>query len=260
MRPTKIEIIESIKQKLSEIEQKENVRIIYACESGSRAWGFKSEDSDYDVRFVYVRNAQDYLRLEEKRDVIEAELNEVYDINGWDIQKLLRLLMKSNPTIFEWAASPIVYRTSEDWEKVKAILSEYFQLDKSMYHYLSIAKNDIKRYFNSDEIVLKKYFYILRPALAVDWVMKKNCPPPMEFSSLCDECLPKELASSVSKILEAKRNAKEEARGLRDSAIDEFVQTKILTAESYLQNFRHENHKTWDKINALFLQLLEKGV
>ena len=125
-----INIVETIKQKLIEIEKKENVRIIYACESGSRAWGFASEDSDYDVRFVYVRQNQDYLRLDDTRDVIEAELNDVYDISGWDVQKLLRLLMKSNPTIFEWAASPIVYRTSEDWNKVKAVLNEYFQIDK----------------------------------------------------------------------------------------------------------------------------------
>ena len=88
------------------------MRIIYACESGSRAWGFASADSDYDVRFVYVRKAADYLRLEKTRDVIEYELNDVYDINGWDVQKLLRLLSKPNPVIFEWADSPIVYRSS----------------------------------------------------------------------------------------------------------------------------------------------------
>jgi len=259
MRPTKIKIIESIKQKLSEIEQKENVRIIYACESGSRAWGFESEDSDYDVRFVYVRNAQDYLHLEEKRDVIEAELNEVYDINGWDIQKLLRLLMKSNPTIFEWAASLIVYRTSEDWEKVKAILSEYFQLDKSMYHYLSMLKNNVRNYFCSDDIILKKYLYILRPALALEWIMQYKCPPPMKFSELAENCLPSELMPSVEQILEAKKSADEKAKGHRAEDIDYFVQTKILDSQAYLQSYKRENSLTWEKLNEVFLSILKKG-
>lgn len=260
MELVKSEIVENIKRKLIEIEQKENVRIIYACESGSRAWEFESEDSDFDVRFVYVRNERDYLRLEEQRDVIESELNDVYDINGWDIQKLLRLLMKSNPTIFEWAASPIIYRTSEDWEKVKAILSEYFQIDKTMYHYLSMLKNNVRNYFCSDDIVLKKYLYILRPALALEWIMQHKCPLPMKFSELAENCLPSELKPSVERIIEAKKSSDEKAKGHRAEDIDYFVQNKILTAESYLQSYRRENHKTWDKLNAVFLSLLGKSV
>ncbi|OPZ21824.1 MAG: putative nucleotidyltransferase [Firmicutes bacterium ADurb.BinA205] len=100
------EIVSRIKQKLDEIEEKENIRIIHCIESGSRAWGFASPDSDYDVRFIYVRIPKDYLKLEKTRDVIEWELNDVYDINGWDIRKTLGLLHKSNPTLFEWNGSP----------------------------------------------------------------------------------------------------------------------------------------------------------
>ena len=102
------EITLSIKEKLFQIEQRENIRILYACESGSRAWGFASPDSDYDVRFVFVRPIEDYLRVEELPDYINAELNEVYDINGWDLKKFFKQLYKSNPVIFEWADSPIV--------------------------------------------------------------------------------------------------------------------------------------------------------
>ena len=111
------EITQSIKEKLSQIEARENIRIIYACESGSRAWGFASPDSDYDVRFIFVRPVEDYLRVKELPDYIDAELNEVYDINGWDLKKFFKQLYKSNPVIFEWADSPIVYRTSEEWER-----------------------------------------------------------------------------------------------------------------------------------------------
>ena len=102
-----------IRKKLKEIEQKENVKIIMAVESGSRAWGFASPDSDYDVRFVYVRRPEDYLRLEKTKDVIEWQLDDVLDINGWDLKKALQLMHDSNPSIFEWCASPIVYQSCE---------------------------------------------------------------------------------------------------------------------------------------------------
>ena len=102
------EISLSIKEKLTQIEQGENTRILYACESGSRAWGFASFNSDYDVRFIFVRPVEDYLRVKELPDYIDAELNEVYDINGWDLKKFFKQLYKSNPIIFEWADSPIV--------------------------------------------------------------------------------------------------------------------------------------------------------
>ena len=102
------EITLSIKEKLTQIEQRKNIRILYACESGSRAWGFASFNSDYDVRFIFVRPVEDYLRVEELPDYIDAELNELYDINGWDLKKFCKQLYKSNPVIFEWANSPIV--------------------------------------------------------------------------------------------------------------------------------------------------------
>ena len=101
-------IIKEINQKLDEIEKKENIKILLAVESGSRAWGFASPDSDYDVRFIYVRDNKDYLRINEIRDVIEWQLDDTLDINGWDIKKTLILLKKSNPTIFEWWNSPII--------------------------------------------------------------------------------------------------------------------------------------------------------
>ena len=105
---------EIIQKKLEEIEKQEHVKIILAVESGSRAWGFESTDSDYDVRFIYVREPEMYLRLDTIRDVIEWQLDEVFDICGWDIKKALQLLYKSNPTLFEWIHSPIVYKETEE--------------------------------------------------------------------------------------------------------------------------------------------------
>lgn len=164
------EITQTIKAKLSQIEARENIRIMYACESGSRAWGFASPDSDYDVRFIFVRPVQDYLRVKELPDFIDAELNEVYDINGWDLKKFCKQLYKSNPVIFEWADSPIVYRTSEDWEKVKAVMKDYVCQRSMMYHYLGMASSSLKKYLKGEEIAYKKYLHILRAVLAASWV------------------------------------------------------------------------------------------
>lgn len=117
---------ETILYKLNELEKKENVRILLAVESGSRAWGFASPDSDYDVRFIYVRPKAEYLRLEKTRDVIELPIEGALDINGWDLDKTLRLLHGSNPTLFEWFSSPIVYRETPFAEEFRAVMQKYF--------------------------------------------------------------------------------------------------------------------------------------
>lgn len=113
-----MQITKVITEKLNEIEEKENVKILHAVESGSRAWGFASPDSDYDVRFIYVRKKEDYLTLCEKSDVIEWQLDETLDINGWDLKKALQLFHKSNATLFEWSNSPIVYRISKSLKHI----------------------------------------------------------------------------------------------------------------------------------------------
>ena len=117
-----------IRSKLQDIEEQENVRILYAAESGSRAWGFASPDSDYDVRFIYVRTPEDYLRLDQKRDVIEWQLDEVFDMNGWDIRKALTQFHKSNTTLFEWSHSPIVYWERQEWKEIYESVKGYFRV------------------------------------------------------------------------------------------------------------------------------------
>ena len=114
-------IRQEIQEALRKIEKQEGVRILYAVESGSRAWGFASPDSDYDVRFIYVRPAGDYLRLDEIRDVIEWQMDEVLDINGWDLRKALRQFARGNATLFEWSGSPEIYKTTRDWEDIRQV-------------------------------------------------------------------------------------------------------------------------------------------
>ena len=135
-----------IVSKLHEIEQMEKVRILLAVESGSRAWGFASPDSDYDVRFIYIRDKEDYLRLNTMRDVIELPVDEVLDINGWDLQKTLRLLYKSNSTLFEWFSSPIVYMESDFADLFRRVMNDYFSSKRSLYHYISMAEGNYREY------------------------------------------------------------------------------------------------------------------
>ena len=152
---------ELIKSKLKEIEEKENIKILHCVESGSRAWGFASPDSDYDVRFIYVRPKEFYLRLDKTRDVIEWQLDDTLDINGWDLSKALSLLYKSNPTLFEWNSSPIVYKTTKEWEQIATIINKYFVAKSGLYHYLSTAKSNYREYLKGEIVRLKKYFYVL---------------------------------------------------------------------------------------------------
>ena len=121
-----MDIRDTILSELDKIEQQYGVRVLHAVESGSRAWGFASPDSDYDVRFIYVRPKEDYLRLEKTRDVIELPIEGELDINGWDLDKTLRLLRASNPTLFEWFSSPIVYRETAFADEFRSVMLKYF--------------------------------------------------------------------------------------------------------------------------------------
>ena len=167
-----------IGEKLEFIEKQENCRILLAVESGSRAWGFPSENSDYDVRFIYVRPLQEYLKLQRGRDVIEISDGGLLDIAGWDLDKTLRLVYKSNPTVMEWLSSPVVYRTSDEAGKLKEAARQYFSVQKELRHYFQMAKNHYDQYCDQDSIILKKIFYVLRPILACRWIIKKKrtCP------------------------------------------------------------------------------------
>ena len=157
---------ETIIAKLEEIEKTKDVRILFAAESGSRAWGFASPDSDYDVRFIYMHPRDYYLKLEKIRDVIELPINELLDINGWDLNKTLRLLHSSNPTIFEWLTSPIVYKETPFAGEFRPVLKRYFSPKKGLNHYLSMAVGTYRGHLQGDTVKAKKYFYALRPILA----------------------------------------------------------------------------------------------
>lgn len=248
---------ELICRKLSEIEKKENVKILLAVESGSRAWGFASPDSDYDVRFIYVRPKEDYLRLDTVRDVIELPLDDVLDINGWDLQKTLQLLYKSNPTLFEWFSSPIVYLETDFADKFREIMGEYFSTKKSLYHYISMAEGNYREYLRGEVVKAKKYFYVLRPILACRWILEKGTPPPMLFSELMKSELLEDLILDVTKLLDLKMNASEVKMISRIDRINEYVDRSIAEIKMILQSMDEKKEVEWRTLNDLFLKRMQ---
>lgn len=249
-------MIDIIYDKFKEIEERENVRILYCAESGSRAWGFASPDSDYDVRFIYVRPKEFYLRLNKTRDVIEWQLDDTLDINGWDLQKALRLLHNSNPTLFEWNASPIVYKTTEDWASVSDVVNEFFMKKAGLYHYLSTAKHTYREHFHGESVRLKKYFYVLRPLLACRWILKHGTPPPMLFDELAADCLDAELKPAVDELLRMKRETPELGEGMRIGVIDNYIERSLEEIGTIIAELPTEGSESWEMLNELFLSIL----
>ncbi len=252
MRDIRKEIIE----KLSEIEQKENVRVLYAVESGSRAWGVESPDSDYDVRFVYVRHKEDYLCLEEKKDVIEWQLDEVLDINGWDLKKTLKQFHKGNATLFEWANSPIVYKTTDEWKKICESSKKYFSKKVALYHYYGLANSTFKQYLQDDEVKYKKYIYALRPLLVCKFIEDNNAIPPVKFEDLLKQILPKELSDEINQMLFIKAKSDEKDLKPKMPIIHKYIEDEIIKYEQLSKGMEDDRVKDWDVLNKLFINIV----
>ncbi len=221
---------DTIQKELAQIEQTQNVRILLAVESGSRAWGFASPDSDYDVRFIYVRPKDAYLPL--------------------------RLLHKSNPTLFEWGASPIVYLETDFAARFKSVMGRYFSSKRGLYHYIHMAAGNYREYIKGDMIKAKKYFYVLRPVLACRWILDKGSPPPMLFSELMESGLAPELKPEVERLLELKVNSPEIRMIPQIRTLNEYLSSSIAEIEQKIARLPNEREIGWEELNELFLSQL----
>ena len=173
-----------IQEKLKQIEEKYDVKIILAVESGSRAWGFASQDSDYDIRFIYVHRPPWYVSIFPGKDTIEImDKENNLDFSGWDLRKALGLLYKGNPPLLEWFKSPIVYQAiPEAVSELKTLAEGYYDVKSAIYHYIHMAHGNWKSYIQDrDEVFTKKYLYMIRPLLACRWIQVKNTFPPIEI-------------------------------------------------------------------------------
>lgn len=250
-------IHKQIQNELDKIERTHDVRVIYCAESGSRAWGIASPDSDYDVRFVYVHKREHYLRLDPQRDVIEWMLDDVLDISGWDLKKALTLTHASNPTLYEWSRSPIVYKTSEDWRKVVGVLDEFFVQKSVAYHYLSLAKKTYKIYCGGESVRLKKYFYVLRPIFACRWVLDFGSAPPIEFETLKNKYLDGAELEIVDALMRQKSNAVESGEISPVKALHIYIDAQLEQLQQRVAALPPREYHDWAHINEAFKSIVD---
>lgn len=212
---------EIILQHLRDVEKEYNVKVLYAAEAGSRAWGFASNDSDWDVRFIYVHRLEWYLRIEEQRDVIERMYPGDVDLAGWDLKKALVLFKRSNPSLAEWLHSPIVYFEDKDFiNQLKALEISYFNPLKTMYHYQRIYIKHDERYLLDEGFPLKPFMYYLRGVLACRWVDLNRTLPPVAFSELVEATVPEgDIKERVAKLVELKSSGKENYKQTVDAKL-----------------------------------------
>jgi len=219
-----------IQAALARIEREHDVRVLYACESGSRAWGFPSATSDYDARFVYLQRPEHYLRLdlEEQRDVIELPIVDDLDVNGWDLRKALNLLRKSNPPLLEWLDSPIVYQEVGPVAQAMRELARQASPLAVGYHYLRMAQRNDRGYLHGETVRVKKYFYVLRPLLAVRWLEQGRGPVPCAFDALLVTIADRpRLVALIRELVERKRAGDELDAGPRIPELSAFLDAEL---------------------------------
>ncbi|AOB31658.1 nucleotidyltransferase [Bordetella sp. H567] len=250
-----------VRARLRGAEEEHQVKVILAVESGSRAWGFASPNSDYDARFIYVHRPEWYLSvgLEEQRDVIEFPILDEIDINGWDLRKALRLFWKSNPGFVEWIQSPIVYESMGTFhERALQLLPRVYSLESGIYHYRSMAKTNYRAYLQAEMVPLKKYFYVLRPLLAVRWIERFGTPAPIEFDKL--RCVVEgepELQQAIDDLLDVKRTWPEMGLSPRVALIQLFIERDLQRLDT-IATFRNGRGDVESALSTLFRQVLKE--
>lgn len=225
-------VVSGIDGRIAEVSAAHGVRIPWAIESGSRAWGFPSPDSDYDCRFLFVRPLEDYLRLEPLRDVIETPLDEVFDVNGWDLRKALTLLVRGNATVTEWLCSPIVYGGDAGFrDGLLAVAERVLDRERIIDHYQHVGDRNLATTGGR----LKRFFSALRPAAALLWLRSHPgaAVPPMDLPTLLAETEPPPgVAEATAELIRAKAVTRELGTAEPPEVLHRFIVAELETAES----------------------------
>lgn len=229
-----------IKKICKEIEKEYDIKILFAIENGSRAWRMESIDSDFDVRFVYYRKKEEYLKIDKPTDVITRAFDKdlkpcktegsMIDITGFDIYKYIRLLADSNPTTIEWITTDMIYYGKQN-KIFKRFATNNFNPERLFYHYKSMCKNNYIKYIKSkNNITYKRYLYSFRGLLNSLWVLKKNSIPPISFKETIlssSSYIDKKIVDQLNKIITLKQlgNEKEIIKNIPkfDNYIEAFL-------------------------------------
>lgn len=221
---------EAILERLRDIEREHHVHVVYACESGSRAWGFASPDSDFDVRFLYLHPTEWYLSfdVERRRDVIETPIIDDLDVSGWDVRKALHLFTRTNGALLEWLHSPIVYREhGELAARLRGLARDVFDSRALRYHYNHMARNNAREHLGGGQVRLKKLLYVLRPLLAIRYVEVNQNLPPVAFETLVSAVAPDDIRPAIDELLVAKRAVGETGEAEPSPVLVRFIRGEL---------------------------------
>ncbi len=223
-----------IARRLREVEQDRSLRVLFACESGSRAWGFASTDSDFDVRFIFVRPTDQYLRLNPPKDAFDLHQDQDFDLAGWDIRKTAELMRRCNPPLMEWLDSPIIYEADDViTPRLIELRDAYFDPKKAAHHYLSLAAGIWKKYIEGEpNPVRKKYLYVLRPLACIRFIDLHRAQPPTPFDAVLDGIdWDAEVLGSIDALIKQKRSAGELGSQPADPVLTRHVAASLEAAE-----------------------------
>ena len=247
------------------IESVRGIKILHAVESGSRAWGFDSPNSDFDVRFIYARPIDHYLtfNVELKRDVIETgtDLHPEWDVVGWDIRKALGLFTRSNGALLEHLRSPICYREPhESIEHLTKMAETEFNPTALCFHYYRMAKNNARQFLEKETVSLKKYLYVLRGFIAADFVREQLELPPVVFNDLLEATAAfnedvAQVRTVVHQLIEVKKRTAELGEGNRIPDLDVYIEKALSFNEQEFVNLKKDDfrRRTWDdRLNDIF--------
>jgi len=249
-----------ISQYLKKLEEDKEVKILLACETGSRAWGFPSPDSDFDIRIIYMHKKDWYLSLSEKKDSIAVmyENNEI-DITGWDLRKSLKLLQKSNPPLLERIQSPIIYKSDDEFlTEMKTVAQSQYSRIATIHHYLSMAKKFLTELKENKDYKLKKFFYALRSATACKWILETEKIPPIEFNKMLNKIeISKSLTDRINELIYLKSTKSESYRHKGEKELFSFIENCINESDVKRQTLPPAKGNE-EELNAFFLKTLAR--
>ena len=246
--------MENIKNILTEIEKKKNIKILYACETGSRAWGFPSPDSDFDIRFIYMHERDWYLSLGVPKDTIEIMDGDL-DITGWDLRKSLILLKKSNAPLIERFNSPIEYFSVPGFkDDFKKLVADYYSPIAVFFHHHSLARKFWEELKDKEEVKLKAYFYLIRSLLSCNWIIKDNTVLPMHIEGLM-KYIEEEYKERLRDLIKLKATVGEKYLHPKDEKLDAWIKSLFELVEAGKQNLV-VNKADNGLLNEFFLKML----
>tara|TARA_B100001989_G_scaffold252426_1_gene234421 strand:+ start:246 stop:1061 length:816 start_codon:yes stop_codon:yes gene_type:complete len=256
------DIEEKIHKTLDEIEREHEVKILHAVESGSRAWGFHSPNSDYDVRFVYVHKRDWYLSIYAGRDVIELPINEIYDVSGWDLKKTLHLAMKSNAVVLEWLHSPIIYRSNPEFVSgLQEFCRAAFDQRALIHHYINLGSRQLDQTWRTkNKTQIKKYFYMIRPAMALRWLGENDngADVPMDIWNLMDGAnVSQDIQDKLNELIERKKSLVEKEEISKIDLLDNFMISEFTKAKARLENLPKGRERSSKKADEFFRNWLD---